>query len=955
MAHEPQRWLQTIFDHAAPGMFLTDMHGKVLRANAAFCRMLGRTSDELIGQNSEAYTHPEERDTRQSLLERLGANGSKPVKTNRRYLKPDGSVVWVKLSLAVVKEGGVPVGVVGTTTDITRAKTAAKRLRESEARFRELADAMPQIVWSASPDGHVDYFNRRWYEYTGQAEGSVGAEAWEPVLTPDVAELVHRTWARSLETGEVYELEIPLRRADGAFRWVLARGLPVKDEAGRIVRWYGTNTDIHDRKLAEAALRDSESRFRVLAELSERTRDVTDPDAILAAIVETLGRRLGTSCCALAEVDPADPDKLRIDADHSEDCLSIRGSYAASDFDAALLRRLRAGETVTVGDGDAGLPDPAGRVPERWEAELLALCPLVRGGRLSAMMVVLKDADGAKSWKPRELQLVGAVLERGWSYVEHARAVQRLTLTQHRIADIVNGSLDAIVCMDHEGKVIEWNPAAERMFGYRRDEAMGREMCELIVPEGMRERHRQGLVRFMATGEAAVLGRRLELVGLRKDGSTLPVELTVTPATGTDPPAFNGVVRDITERLETDRQREALLELERAARAESELAGRMKDEFLATLSHELRTPLHAVLGWSRMLSKQDGLPELVGEGLETIQRSAKAQSQIIEDLLDMSRIISGKVRLNVGPVDLAGTLREAIDTVRPAAAARGVTLDLRMSTPHEPMRGDADRLKQVFWNLLSNAVKFTPAGGRVSVDLERDGGHAAVRVSDTGKGIDAAFLPHVFDRFRQADAATTRSHGGLGLGLSIVKQLVELHGGAVSVHSDGDGAGTSFTVSLPLHAEHETGESEPAEAREEASRRVAPEAGPDLAGLRVLVVDDEADARQLLRRVLEARGVGVVLAGSAATAAELVEAQRFDLIVSDIGMPGEDGFSFIRRVRQMPADLNGSTPAIALTAYARVEDRVKAMVAGFQMHVAKPVDTDELLILIASLTGRATS
>ena len=876
------------------------------------------------------------------------------MKTNRRYIKPDGSVVWLKLSLTVVEQDGRAIGVVGTTTDITRIKSATRRLRESEVRFRELADAMPQIVWSASPDGHVDYFNRRWYAYTGQAEGSVGAEAWEPVLTPDVAELVHRTWARSLETGQAYELEYPLRRADGEFRWSLARALPVKDEAGRIVRWYGTNTDIHDRKLAEAALRDSEGRFRVLAELSERTRDVTDPDGIQTAIVQTLGKRLGASCCALAVADPASPETLQIDADHSEECRTIGGRYPWDDFDAGVLRRLRAGETVVIGKAAGDLPDAEGRVPEAWESDLLAFCPLVRGEVLCAMMVVLKDGGAIRRWTPQELQLIGAVLERGWSYVEHARAVRRLTASQHHIADIVNGSLDAIVCMDHEGKVIEWNPAAERMFGYDRDEAIGRELCELIVPEAMRERHRQGLARYLATGEAVVLGKRLELVGLRKDGSTLPVELTVTPATQVAPPAFNAMIRDITERVEADRQREALLERERAARAESELAGRMKDEFLATLSHELRTPLHAVLGWSRMLTKQEGLPDLVAEGLDTIQRSARAQSQIIEDLLDMSRIISGKVRLNLGPVDLNRTLQDAADTVRPAASARGVALHLPVGAGGGSIRGDADRLKQVFWNLLSNAVKFTPAGGSVTVDLEQDAERVAVRVSDTGRGIDASFLPHVFDRFRQADGATTRSHGGLGLGLSIVKQLVELHGGTVAVDSDGEGRGTSFTVELPLHGSGEHEEARSPTARQEAEDDAARDAGPDLTGLRVLVVDDETDARQLLRRVLEARGVEVTLAGSVATAMEAVHGQRFDLIVSDIGMPEEDGFSLIRRVRGLPAEHNGETPAVALTAYARVEDRVKAMVAGFQMHIAKPVDTDELLVLIASLTGRAT-
>jgi PAS domain S-box-containing protein len=415
-----------------------------------------------------------------------------------------------------------------------------------------------------------------------------------------------------------------------------------------------------------------------------------------------------------------------------------------------------------------------------------------------------------------------------------------------------------------------------------------------------------------------------------------------------------GTYLDITGQKDAEEQRERLLGAERAARAEAERASHVKDEFLATLSHELRTPLNAILGWSQIL-KSGGRDEGdLDEGLRTIERNARAQTQIIEDLLDMSRIISGKVRLDVQRVDLAAVVRGAIETARPAADAKGIRLQSVLDPQAGPVSGDPNRLQQVFWNLLSNAIKFTARGGRVQVLLGRVNSHLEVTVSDTGEGIGPEFLPHVFDRFRQADATTTRRHGGLGLGLSIVKQLVELHGGTVRVTSGGAGQGTTFTVALPLTVIHPDSEPE--------SERRHPDARPQdgtrtdfcrrLAGLTVLVVDDEDDARALIKRLLEQCDATVRTAGSVAEAVELLQALRPDVLVSDIGMPGEDGYSLIKRVRALGPDNGGKVPALALTAYARSEDRMRAVSAGYQMHVAKPVEPAELIMMVASLAGR---
>jgi signal transduction histidine kinase/ActR/RegA family two-component response regulator len=414
--------------------------------------------------------------------------------------------------------------------------------------------------------------------------------------------------------------------------------------------------------------------------------------------------------------------------------------------------------------------------------------------------------------------------------------------------------------------------------------------------------------------------------------------------------------KEILERRKAEQHRDELLISERAARVQAERDSRMKDEFLATLSHELRTPLNAILGWAQVLRAEAGdLDVEIREGINVIERNARVQARLIEDLLDMSRIISGKVRLDVQRVDLATVIEAAVQSAQPAADAKGIRIQQAVDPIAGPVKGDPARLQQVVWNLLSNAIKFTPKGGRVQVFLERVNSHLEIVVSDTGEGIRPEFLPHVFDRFRQADASTTRRHGGLGLGLSIVKQLVELHGGSVRAKSPGEGGGSTFVVMLPLLVVHDAGA--------EPDPRVHPRgpwSGPrvdlpsvhSLEGLKVLVVDDEPDARDLVRRLLERSGVNVVTAESAAEAAAAVRAGDLHLMVSDIGMPDRDGYDLIREVRQLPPERGGRLPAIALTAFARSEDRTRAMLAGFQLHLSKPIEPSELIAAVATLVGR---
>jgi signal transduction histidine kinase len=399
-------------------------------------------------------------------------------------------------------------------------------------------------------------------------------------------------------------------------------------------------------------------------------------------------------------------------------------------------------------------------------------------------------------------------------------------------------------------------------------------------------------------------------------------------------------------------QLRAALGRESAARAEAERANRLKDDFLATLSHELRTPLNSILGWANLLRRGQLHSESdLKKGLDAIWRNAKAQAELIEDLLDMGRIISGKLRLDIHTTEPIQVVEAAIETVRPAAEARGIRIEQILDPAAGPIKADPNRLQQVVWNLLTNAVKFTSRGGKVQVVLERINSHIEISVADTGEGINPEFLPHIFERFSQADSSSSRRYRGLGLGLAIVKNLVEMHGGRVSADSPGEGKGATFTLKLPLTV-----------AREEATeeRRAHPRKGEEttvscdvsLTGLRVLVVDDEPDALEVVSRVLQECGATAFAALSAPDALDMMKREKIDLILSDIGMPEQDGYWLIRKIRALPPELGGRVPAAAFTAFARTEDRKRVLLSGYQTHIPKPIETSELVTIVASLCGR---
>lgn len=513
-------------------------------------------------------------------------------------------------------------------------------------------------------------------------------------------------------------------------------------------------------------------------------------------------------------------------------------------------------------------------------------------------------------------------------------------ITSRRLAAIVTSSDDAIIGKDLNSIITSWNFGAERIFGYTADEMIGTSIVRLIPPD--RQGEEREILSRLGRGERV---DHFETIRLAKDGRKLNVSITVSPINDSTGRVIGAskVARDITA------WKKALEDAE-AARSQAERASRMKDEFLATLSHELRTPLNAVLGWANILRHGKLQGEELKQGLDIIERNARAQSQLIEELLDMSRIISGRVRLDLQEVDLPSILNASIETLRATAEAKGIGLMAAVRPYAVPILGSPQRLQQVFWNLLHNAIKFTPKDGKVHVHLERRDSGVEVNFIDTGEGIAPEFLPNVFDRFQQADASITRRHGGLGLGLAIVKHLVELHGGKVWATSAGIGQGATFTVYFPLLAACSGPDNESLQPMA-ALAESQPLPNVSFASVHVLVVDDEIDGRLLVKRLLEMAGATVSVAGSASEAMEHILVKKPDLIICDIGMRGEDGYSFMRRLRTLERGQKSVLPAIALSAYARSEDRMEAIRSGFQSHLAKPVESAELLLLVSSLIG----
>ena len=510
-----------------------------------------------------------------------------------------------------------------------------------------------------------------------------------------------------------------------------------------------------------------------------------------------------------------------------------------------------------------------------------------------------------------------------------------------RLAAIVDSADDAIVSKTLDGVITSWNRAAQAMFGWTAAEAVGQRIT-LIIPRERWPEEDEVLAR-VCKGESI---DHFDTVRVRKSGERIDVSLTVSPVKDARGRIIGAskIARDVSDRKRAEAERTKLLQTVQQAREEAEELNRSKDQFLAVLSHELRTPLNAIFGWARMLQSAAMDEATSRRAIDAILRNATAQVQLVEDLLDVSRIITGKMRLDVQWLDLKSVIESALDAVQPAASAKGLKIETVLDPNAGPVVGAADRLRQVVWNLLMNAIKFTPRDGRVQVHLRKLKSHVEIVVSDSGEGIQPEILPFIFDRFRQGDSTTTRPHGGLGLGLALVRHLVDLHGGRVRAASEGPGRGATFVVELPVAI-------------------LGPEAGTTLEtsaamgalplqNVRVLLVDDDADGLDLTTVMLTNSGAQVKTAVSVAAALDVLESWPADVLVSDIEMPGEDGYELLRRIRAKERGGRTRLPALALTAYGRPEDRRRTLAAGYNLHLAKPIDPSELVLAVANLVGR---
>lgn len=802
---------------------------------------------------------------------------------------------------------GRVIGYFSLVQDVTAQQRTEKAWHKSEELLKIALEAGRMGVFEFDVRSGKVAWSPNLEKIHGLAPGTFGGtfEDFKRDIHPDdLNRVLNRVQQTLQEKRTDYGVEYRIIKPNGEEAWVEARGQVFFDANGEAERFVGLCMDVTARKQAEETLQ-SEFAFR-------RAIEEAIPDGI--AVVDPNGRQtyVNPAFCEMVgwsdtELVGAMPPYVYWPLEEREAIReafrkTIQGEAPPGGFELRFCRR----------DG------------ERFN---VLVTP-----------VPLRDSHGTLA---------------GWlasivDITERKRIEQKLQESEAQYRLLFETNPQPMWVYEIESMVfLEVNEAAVRHYGYSREEFLSMTIKEIRPPEDIPK---------LAQKNADVL--KEAALGLRsagvwrhrkKDGTIIEVEVIRSPISFKGRNALLVLAGDVTDRRRAEEERVGLLAREQQARQEAEAANRAKDEFLATVSHELRTPLNAIYGWARLLQMGELDRATVTSAYETIERNAKAQAQLIDDLLDVSRIIAGKLRLDVRSIELKPVIEAAIETVQTAADAKGITLQSRLDETVGPISGDPDRLQQVVWNLLSNAIKFTSTGGRVEVRIDRIDSAVRIQVQDTGIGIHPEFIPYVFDRFRQAEKVSTRFYGGLGLGLAIVRHLVELHGGTVSAESPGEGKGANFTVTLPLKP---LSEESPDPEMKRPEKTIPPPTVMMLEGVEVLLVDDEADARELLTLILQRSGARVVAVSSADEAIDRLKRKKPDLLVSDIEMPGEDGYSLIRRVRAREAeDGEGSVPAVALTAYAGRADRRRALMAGFQKHVPKPVDPAGLVAVAAGLIG----
>jgi PAS domain S-box-containing protein len=900
LARSEQRFRRVV-DSRLVGVLFADTDGRITDANDALLDLLGYRRDELLGMPWAALTPPEYAAADARAAAELYATGS-VAPYDKEYFHKDGARVPVLVGATMIQTDPAAGGfeAVAMVVDTSGRKHAESALRLSERRFRALSDAGIVGVIVADETGRILEANAAFLALLGLTPDDLAAGVtWQDLTPPEGAALDVERDQLLKRDGAVPAYEKEFLHRDGSRVSVLVGAALVEPEARSGIAFV---LDVSERKRVEQSLREREAQLTAFLQHSPGSVFAKDAagryQLMNEAFLSTSGRSrdqvLGKTD---AEILPAELAAVFVAQDEQ-----VRASGEARHF-----------EETFVYDG-------------REYTFLSQKFPLPNGG-------------------------IGCV---STDITERKRVEEQLRYANYRFQLAEEAA---------HGFNYEWNletgrvtrsESISRVLGYRREEIpqAWQAWAALIHPDD-RTTHSEAEVTARMHGFPGSFVRS-EYRVRHQEGHYLWVEdraILVRDEQGRLQRVIGQSI-DISERKALEAERERLLAREQTARREAEEASRLKDEFLATVSHELRTPLTAFLGYAQLLTSRRRDEAYVARTAEKMLRSAQAQAQLIEDLLDISRIVSGKLQLEPTAVDLHGVVRAALDTVRPAAEAKGLTLVETLDPGTERVVGDANRLQQVVWNLLANAVKFTPTGGTITVTLAAEEGHVLLTVQDTGQGISAAFLPFVFDRFRQADGTTSRAAGGLGLGLAIVRHLVELHGGGVEAHSDGVGQGATFHVRLPLASERAG-----AVHVEGALQATDNDDGcpPELAGLRVLLVDDQPEILELLEEIFAGCGASVQACTNAQEALATLRAWRTDVLVSDIAMPGEDGYWLIEQLRALPPEQGGATPAVALTAYVRVEDRLRVLAAGFDQYVPKPVEPTELRAVVAGLRPSSSS
>ncbi|GAP98930.1 PAS domain S-box protein [Leptolyngbya sp. NIES-2104] len=1021
-------------------VYVSNPNGLIEYCNQWGLDFTGRSLEQLQGYGWADLIHPNYRDrTYTAWMDSLQNHNKYELEVP--YLRADGEYRWLYTCASPVRnESGAIDYWIGIALDVHDRKEAELAVCRQEAEFRLLAESLPQIVWVTDADGKTSYVNQQWIEFSGLTlEENATPGIQQSVIHPDDRARVYEEWTIAFQQRSTYRVEARMRNHQtGDYHWFLIRAEPFKDEAGNILRWFGTSTDITETKRRE-------QHTVFLAEISQELTIERSESEMMQVLSEKIGQFFAVSNCAFAKFDSSiDVAVIYHDWRRDQAAASLVGEYPVEEFAALeLWERMIDSHPVVIDDV---VSDPrTAPFAEQYQAinvRAFLNAPFVSDDGIQFAIVLHHDQP--YQWRTDEIELLQQLTTRIWAYLERDRAVQKLRAVEARLQDTLASIREDFVMFDFDWNVSYLNAQAALSLRQPYEKIIGRNFWELFpdlvetefwhqVQRAMRDRvavqfqyyyptwncwfenriyptaegvvnlctditerkqieealeqrtailelinqatpilvfmkDRQGRYVYANPAALDVLGKSaVEVIGhsdqelfsadidpimetdqrILTSGKMEAIEETVGVRTflSIKAPQRNevgdiigliGVSTDISDRVELERDREQVLQREQAAREAAEQANRMKDEFLAVLSHELRSPLNPILGWTKILRTGNLSPERSAHALETIERNAQLQSELVEDLLDVARILQGKLSLTARSVNVVMMIRSAIETVRLAAESKQIALDVQLSEVGE-VSGDATRLQQIVWNLLSNAVKFTPQGGRVTVRLESVNNQAQITITDTGKGISPNFLPHVFEYFRQEDGATTRKFGGLGLGLAIVRHLVELHGGTVSATSDGEGLGATFTVMLPL-----------INVQSRISESIDQTDPNDLNGLQLLIVDDEQDSREFIAFVLEQAGAQVTMAGSGSEAFSQLMRSRFDVLVSDIGMPNMDGYMLIQQIRNQGRTVN----AIALTAYAGDFNQQRALQAGFQAHLAKPIDPDRLIQEVAKFRDR---